>query len=144
MAYLKVGKLDQAISHHEALAKVSPKDVVIINNLAGLYDRSGDKRAFEYAKRAYDLAPNQPQTIDTYGWMLVRRGNVQQGLRLLRNAQARSNNQPDVGYHIAVALDKLGRQQEALREIEAVFAVGKHFKDEKDARKLLERLKQKK
>lgn len=144
LAYLKIGDFDMAIRHHEALAKVSPKDVVIMNNLAGLYDRRGDKRAFEYAKRAYDLAPNQPQTIDTYGWMLVRRGDVQQGLRLLRNAQARSNNQPDVGYHIAVALDALGRQKEALRELNAVFALGKKFKDEDEARKLLERLKQKK
>lgn len=143
LAYLKVGNIDLAISHHEALVEMSPRDVVILNNLAGLYDRRGDKRAFEFAKRAYELAPEQAQTIDTYGWMLVRNGDVQQGLRLLRNAQARSNNQPAVGYHIAVALDALGRHKEALREIEGVFDLGKKFEDEDAARKLLERLKQK-
>lgn len=143
LAYLKVGDVDSAIRHHEALAKASPRDVVIINNLAGLYDRRGDKRALEYAKRAYDLAPDQPQTIDTYGWMLVRKGDVTQGLRLLRNAQARSNNQPEVGFHIAVALDALGRQKEALREVQAALALGKKFKDEYAARQLLERLRQK-
>lgn len=141
LAYLKVGNIDLAISHHEALAKMSSRDVVIINNLASLYHRRGDKRAFEYAKRAYELAPEQPQTIDTYAWMLVQKGDVKQGLKLLRNAQARSNNQPDVGYHIAVALDALGRHQEALREVEAVLALGKKFKDEEAARKLMERLK---
>jgi predicted Zn-dependent protease len=130
-----------AISHHEALAQVSSRDVVILNNLAGLYYRRGDKRALEYAKRAYDLAPEQPHTMDTYGWMLVQKGDVKEGLKLLRNAQARSNNQPDVGYHIAVALDALGRHKEALREIEAVIALGKNFENEDDARKLLERLK---
>ena len=141
LAYLKVGKMDQAISHHEALAQTSSRDVVIINNLASLYHRRGDKRAFEYAKRAYDLAPDQPQTIDTYGWMLVQKGDVKEGLQLLRNAQARSDSQPDIGFHIAVALDALGRHKEALREIEAVIASGKKFKDEDAARKLLERLK---
>jgi putative PEP-CTERM system TPR-repeat lipoprotein len=144
LAYLKVGNTDLAISHHEALAQMSPQDVVIINNLAGLYYRRGDKRALEFAERAYELAPQQPHTIDTYGWMLVQKGEVKKGLRLLRNAQARSDNQPDVGYHIAVALDALGRQKEAMREIEAVLALGKKFKDEDAARKLLERLKQKK
>lgn len=141
LAYLKVGNMDLAISHHEALAKLSSRDVVIINNLASLYHRRGDKRAFEYAKRAYELAPNQPQTIDTYGWMLVQNGDVEQGLRLLRNAQARSDSQPEIGYHIAVALDALGRPKEALREIQAVIASGKKFADEAAARKLLERLK---
>jgi len=61
----------------------------------------------------------------------------------LRNAQARSDSQPEIGYHIAVALDALGRHQEALREIEAVMALGKSFKDEDNARKLLDRLKRK-
>tara|TARA_R110002110_G_scaffold24654_1_gene92006 strand:+ start:244 stop:3090 length:2847 start_codon:yes stop_codon:yes gene_type:complete len=143
LAHLKVGNTDLAISHHEALAEMSSQDVVIINNLASLYQQRGDKRAFEYAKRAYELAPNQPQTIDTYGWMLVQKGDVEQGLKLLRNAQARSDRQPEVGYHIAAALDALGRHQEALREIEAVMALGKKFKGEDAARKLLERLKQK-
>lgn len=143
LAHLKVGNTDLAINHHEALAEMSPQDVVILNNLASLYHRRGDKRAYDYAKRAYDLAPNQPQTIDTYGWMLVQKGDVEQGLRLLRNAQARSDSQPEIGYHIAVALDALGRHQEALREIEAVIALGKSFKDEDNARKLLDRLKQK-
>lgn len=141
LAHLKVGNTDLAISHHEALAEMSSQDVVIINNLASLYHRRGDKRALEYAKRAYELAPNQPQTIDTYGWILVQKGDVEQGLKLLRNAQARSDRQPEIGYHIAVALDALGRHQEALREIEAVMALGKKFKDDDAARKLLERLK---
>lgn len=143
LAYLKIGDMDQAISHHEALAEMSSRDVVIINNLASLYHRRGDKRAFEYAKRAYELAPNQPQTIDTYGWMLVQKGDVDQGLKLLRNAQARSDSQPDIGYHIAVALDALGRHKEALREVEAVINSGKKFKDEGVARELLQRLRQK-
>lgn len=141
LAYLKIGNVDLAISHHEALAEASSRDVVIINNLAGLYYRRGDKRAYEYAKRAYELAPEQPHTMDTYGWMLVQKGELNQGLKLLRNAQVRSDNQPDVGYHIAVALDALGRHKEALREIEAVIALGKKFENEDDARKLLERLK---
>ena len=68
---------------------------------------------------------------------------MNQGLRLLRNAQARSDSQPEIGYHIAVALDALGRHGEALREIEAVMALGKKFKGEDDARRLLERLKKK-
>jgi len=77
LAHLKVGNTDLAINHHEALAEMSPQDVVILNNLASLYHRRGDKRAYDYAKRAYDLAPNQPQTIDTYGWMLVQKGDVE-------------------------------------------------------------------
>lgn len=141
LAYLEIGDMDAALSHHEALARMSDRDVMIINNLANLYHRRGDDRAFAYAKRAYDLAPKLPHVIDTYGWMLVQTGETEKGLRLLRNAQARANDQPAIGFHIAVALDALGRQKEALREMEAAIAMGTKFEDEDLARKLLDRLK---
>ena len=45
--------------------------MLILNNLARLNDKSGGPRALEYAKRAHELQPNDPQVQSTYGRLLV-------------------------------------------------------------------------
>lgn len=141
LAYVASGNIDRAVTHHEALVSALPNDVMMINNLAMLYQRRGDARARVLAKRAFDLAPDEANTIDTYGWILVNSGEAERGLTLLRNAQARAATEPAIGFHIAVALDALGKHDEARRELEAAFNLGDKFEGAAEARKLLDRLK---
>ena len=44
---------------------------VVLNNLAWLYHEAEDARALPTARRAYELAPEQPEIMDTYGWILL-------------------------------------------------------------------------
>jgi putative PEP-CTERM system TPR-repeat lipoprotein len=120
-AYLDTGKKTKAVKIYEELAALRKNDPVVLNNLANLYFELGDARAMETADAAFKLAPKQPQTLDTLGWLLVQKGDVERGLELLRDAYARASRRPKVRYHLAVALSRLGKAAEAKEHLEAIL-----------------------
>lgn len=139
-SYIRAERTELAIEHHERLMEEKPDDFGVSNNLAWLYQGRGDARAMTYAERAFELAPDNPAAIDTLGWILVQQGDPIRGLQLLRDAHARASTEVEVRYHLAVALDRLGRAEEARRELEAVVESGKDFDGAADARALLKKL----
>jgi len=139
-AYLDVGQLPKAIELHETLLVDIVDDAALINNLAGLYQKTGDSRALAYAEKAYALAPEQPATLDTLGWVLAEKGESIRALKYLRQAQNRLPDNLQVGYHIAVALEQLGRTEAARQELQRVLNKGEDFDGVEDARELLSRL----
>lgn len=137
IAYSNAGQNADAVQLFEGLLEKTPEDTGLINNLALLYQKLGDPQALVFAKRALAMEPNHPAFMDTYAWLLVQKGNAGKGLRILRNAQLRSPDSPSIGYHIAVALNVLGRKKEALSELRAVLEGGRLFDGIGDARSLL-------
>lgn len=138
--YIEVGKYDTAIAAHEKLIEQLPRDAALLNNLANLYLQKLDPRAKDVAQQAYDLAPNQPATMDTLGWVLVQQGDPVRGLSLLREAEVRAPRQAQVAYHLAVALSKVGQVEEARRKLRQLLAVNAEFENADEARALLSEL----
>ncbi len=141
-AFTDAGRHADALKIYEDLLKQAPNNISLLNNAALLYARTGDAKALDYAKRAYDAEPTEPLTMDTYGWVLVRLGRVDAGLTLLRNAKLRAPEIPDIRYHLAVALNASGKTQEAMEELRAALAFRRPFEEIADARALLARLGQ--
>lgn len=139
-AYIHSGQTYRAITYHEHLLAAHENDSELLNNLALLYLKTNDTRATEVASRAYQLAPNEAATLDTYGWVLVTTGENQQGLKLLREAAVRAAAEPVVQYHLAVALFKMSRIPEARRYLREAISSGKDFNGLEQARKLLQDL----
>ena len=138
--YKETGQFDKSLKLHESLLQHSPKDPALLNNLALLYLNKGDARALITAEKAYKSAPNQAATADTYGWVLVQSGQESKGLQLLRNARVRAPKVSEIRYHIAAALNRLGRPKDALRELEAVLLSGGNFESAEEAHKLWKEL----
>ena len=138
--YIDSGQWEEALGAHESLLADLPDDAALLNNLAGLYLRTSNPQALEFAERAYRLAPKQSATLDTLGWVLVHEGKPAKALRYLREAHDRSATDLRVRYHIAAALDRLGRHQEARRELKRALRPGKQFEGHADAQALLEKL----
>jgi tetratricopeptide (TPR) repeat protein len=135
--HLQKGDYELAQSDYEQLVKWHSADAGVFNNYAHILKRLGDPRALEIAERAQELAPNDPNINDTLGWMLVEAGDPQRGLAFLRNAHSRAGLNPAIRYHIAVALSKLDRRDEAQRELQRALASPRSFREREQAEELL-------
>lgn len=113
------------------------KRALALNNLAHVYlNESAYQAAVETSKQAVEMLPSS-SLIDTLGWALVESGDAEQGLSYLRQAFSMSSTQPDIQYHIAYALVKLERKEEAKRLLTDIVKLPNTFKEHKLANELL-------
>jgi Flp pilus assembly protein TadD len=77
-----------------------------------------------------------PNIADTYGWILLEKGDTARALPILEKAAAEAPAAGQIRYHYAVALKKSGRTADARRELETVVK-GNQPLDELDAAKSL-------
>ncbi len=136
--HITTRQYDSAIAESEEVLKAQPNNPVVLNNLAWLYGQKSDPRALEYAERAHAIAPHVPAVTDTLGFILVRRGDVDRGLPLLKQAYDASKKSPEIGYHLAVALEKSGQAAEARSVLEAVLNDPASFDGKAEAKKLFD------
>lgn len=139
-AYLQAGEFGKARKFYEMLLKKQPRNPDLLNGLAWIYQQQGDPRALSYAEMAYDAAPDQVSVLDTLGWVLVQKGEPERALKYLREAVGRGSNEPVVGYHIGVALHRLGRNDEASLQLKKTLKLSDEFDGAKDAKVLLKQL----
>jgi len=122
-------------------------DCSALNNLAWLYQQKGDlAKARGLAERAIAAAPRAlqqtPQIDDTLGWILLAQGEADKALIYLSAASLSAPKNPDIQYHLAVALNRLGRTADAQAMLESLLGSGMTFSDRAEAEKLLQQLKQ--
>lgn len=139
-AYQAFGNLQGAIGEYEALRPRLPQHPGLLNNLAWLYYLTGDPRARDTAKLAYEVAPDEANTADTYGWILAEAGDTEAALPLLRKARSLDASSPVIRFHLGAVLNTLGRTPEARSELEGALASGRPFDGIDRARTLLQQL----
>ncbi len=86
------------------------------------------------------MANSNAAVLDTIGWVLVRQGQLDRGTSLLRDARLRDSSNPEIRYHLAVALSQSGRDAEARSELNEGLKGGAVFDELEDARKLQKKL----
>jgi tetratricopeptide (TPR) repeat protein len=96
---LRAGNLAEARSDYGASAR-NPNDVEILNNLARVANRQGDKSALGYAERAYQLANTNAAVLDTIGWCWSA-GPADRGTSRFARRPAARFVEPGVRYHLA-------------------------------------------
>jgi len=134
------GQRDEAIRQYRKILKADPKNLAALNNLAWAYQEQDVATGLQYAEQAYELAGDRPDVADTLGWLLVKSGDYERGLPLLQGAVKRAPHILEIRYHLAVALDKAGRQDEARKELQPLLRSDKDFQGIESARELLKRL----
>ena len=122
------------------LARRNPGNVAALNNLAWLQGELKRPAALATAEQAYRLAPDNPATLDTLGWIMVNAGQSRRGLELLEQALGKAPNMPEIRWHYAAGLAAAGDKTGAKRELDRLFSTGLAFPQEDEARKLLDRL----
>ena len=141
--YFGLGRHQDALRLLERAERAAPENPMLLNDLAVVHQALGDERALDYARRAYELLPTAPEIGDTLGWVLVHQGSVTEGLKYLRDARSRAASDPGISYHIAVALKRLGRDDEAIDELVQLLRSGggEDFSEREQASQLLEQLR---
>jgi tetratricopeptide (TPR) repeat protein len=80
-----------------------------------------------------------PLIEDTLGWILLAQGEADKALTYLSAANLSAPKNPDIQYHQAVALTRLGRTGDVQARLEMLL--GATFSDRAEAEKLLQQLK---
>lgn len=124
----RAGQLPVAKQAYQKLLAANPDDAVSLNNYANLLLQMNDPSAQQVAEKAINLSPNHPAYADTLGWILVHKEQLETGLRYLREARLRSPENGDIRFHLAYALAKAGRRDEAKEELRAAIASSGEFK----------------
>ena len=140
-AYHVNGNVDRAIAEYEKVIEQYPNSSAALNNLAWLYfqEKNDNERAIGLARRAYELSPDNVEILDTYGWLLVETGSLQQGFVLLNKA-ARATDNLSIHYHLAVALARMGERDNAIDELKRLIDTKKNFPEREQAGALLKKL----
>ena len=129
-----------AIREYEKVLEQQPGNVIALNNLAWLYHEKGDARGMKLAEQAYRAVPGRPEIADTYGWLLVESGKVEQGLSILEAATKNAPNNGDIRYHYAAGLAKAGDKRRAKKELASLLAGDDQFSERAAAQALYESL----
>ncbi len=126
-----------AAAQYQAVIAIDGSNAVALNNLAWIGGELGDPKALGYAERAVKLAPNSAAVLDTYGTLLVKKGETAKGLEAMGRAAKAASNRYDIRLNYAKALAGAGKKDEARRELEALQAVPEDFPGKSEIAALL-------
>lgn len=68
----------------------------------------------QYTAKAFAMDANNPDILDTHGWVLVREGHARQGLVFLERAKALNPNIYCIDLHLGVAYMEVGKRSLAV------------------------------
>ena len=132
--------LKASASHYQAVIAIDANNVLAWNNLAWVSGELGDPKALDYAERALRLTSNDAAVLDTYGMLLLKKGDVEKALPALDRARQLAPGRRDLQLHYAKALIKAGRKDEARRELEALQGAKESFVGKEEVAGLLKGL----
>ncbi len=115
-----------------------------LNNLAYVYVDCLDdpESALPHAQAAAELQPMSPQVLDTLGWTLTKLRRYDQAVRYF-NKSLNLVPLPVTRYHLAYALERMGRVTAARQQAQAALVMLERRSDEalaQQIRELLDRL----
>lgn len=120
LAYQEADKIKEAKASYEELLKTQPENVIVLNNLAWLYQQSEDPRALDIAERAFELSPESAAVADTYGWILFTTGRQADSLPILEKAHELEPESEEIALHLAEAYKAAGEQGKAKAILEKI------------------------
>jgi Flp pilus assembly protein TadD len=132
---LQGGNEAGARAEFEAVLKLQPYNAPALNNVAWVTQKSDPARAMKLITQAARISPRSGEILDTLAWMKWQQNDRKDVLPLLQRAHDLSPN-PDITYHLAVALEGAGQRDEAKKTLTTLIASGAHFSELDQAKKL--------
>jgi tetratricopeptide (TPR) repeat protein len=124
---------------YEKLLTVAANFAPALNNLAVLYSEHLGQldTAYDLAKKAREIAPNEPHMADTLGWILYKKGDYGNALNLLQEGAAKLPEQPEIQFHVGMAHYMLGQEGPARIALQKAADANADFAGKDEARQRL-------
>ena len=112
------GEIDLAIDVYERGLLTKANAVPLLNNLALLYleTEDGDKATIR-AMQALELAPADPNVLDTVGWVHTQVREFDKAIPYLERAAEMRPEIAEFRYHLGLSYYQVGRTEDAAREL---------------------------
>jgi len=130
----------EATRLYKQILPAQPDNAVLLNNLAWAAAELKDPDAIGYAEKAYALAPQNASVLDTYGWLLLQKGEAKRAAELLTTAVNREPKNPEMRLHLAKALMAATDKAAARKEIQTLFTLEASDEQRAEAQELLKKI----
>ncbi len=118
----KMNRLDLLEADLLSILRKNPDDIGALNAMGYTLTDRGERydEAEKYLKRAIELQPNEAVIIDSYGWLLFKKGQVEQALVYLQQAY---DKQPEneIAAHLIEVLWSVGSKKEAKELFDSAY-----------------------
>ncbi len=125
-AYYRLGHHERAFDYFEKALALDPHDPTILNNYAYYLSVVGVEldKAQKMSAQSLKAEPNNPAFLDTYGWILFKKGKYAQARQYIAKALEQRPNDPELLEHMGDVLLQLGRPDEAIEYWEKAIQHG--------------------
>lgn len=141
--FMQTNQAEAAIQQLENLLQKSPGSEVARNNLAMmLVTYRSDKSSINKAAQLIEPLKQSTNTnyLDTIGWVLYKKGDIQESIPYLRKAQEKASDTAVMNYHLGMALFKAGDKPAAKPHLEAAVSSKQQFVGIEEAKEALRQL----
>ncbi len=149
MSLEALGRHSEAKEKYEAVLRLDAKQPTALNNLAYLLVEEMDNaaEALPYAEQANRAYPNNPDIMDTLGWVLAKNDRLGEAagmlFRALEFARERDVNRYHVAaaYHLGLVHILRGERQQAKERLDSAKAAAHNQGDTRQLPKIIEALR---
>ena len=138
-SYEKQGAFVQAAAAYEKAIKLNPNLLAATAKLAQLYagPLQDNEKALKFARKARELAPNDPKIVGILGRVAYQTGNFTWAYSLLQESARRLPNDAEILYDFAWAAYSLGKVGEARQAMQRVLTAAPDSSQSSDAKLFL-------
>lgn len=136
-SHLALARDEEATASYAQILESYPDYVPALNNIAWLYRDKNRTKAMEYAQRAQNLAPTDPDVLDTLAMLTLKGGDRLRAYNLIREAAQRAPERPEIQLHLATVLLDREQRTEAHEVLRALIAKFPNAPEAQEARQLL-------
>lgn len=122
----RIGDAPAAIAACEAVLAKTPNDAGALNYAGFLLADRGERLdvAEGYLRKARELSPGDPAVLDSWGWLLLKRGKLDQARKFLERAARYSPREPEIAFHLASAYAAAKAPREAREQLDRAVKLG--------------------